>query len=107
MEPSIDEVGETFRGNAGTRHSSSSGTAASRTAGSTAGARDAAIREADSCIAGGPTTDMDHRGVLSDIEFPELFEAFHEVDLFVRRNPWPMLALGFVAGYWLSRSKVR
>ena len=30
-----------------------------------------------------------------------------EVEQFVRRNPWPMLALGFAAGYLLSRSKVR
>jgi hypothetical protein len=65
--------------------------------------------EPDSCIAGPriPTGDTDHRGVLSDVEFPELFEALDEVEQFVRRNPWPMLALGFAAGYWLSRSKAR
>jgi hypothetical protein len=65
--------------------------------------------ERDSCIAGRrmPTTEMDHRGVLSDVEFPELFDAVHEIEQFVRRNPWPMLALGFAAGYWLSRSKAR
>jgi hypothetical protein len=50
---------------------------------------------------------MDHRGILSDVEVPELFEALDEIEQFVRRNPWPMLALGFAAGYWLSRSKGR
>jgi hypothetical protein len=66
--------------------------------------------EGDSCIAGPrtPTTsDMDHRGILSDVEVPELFEALDEIEQFVRRNPWPMLALGFAAGYWLSRSRGR
>ena len=73
------------------------------------GAGDIETAEPDSCVAGPrmPTTDMDHRGVLSDVEFPELFEAFDEIEQFVRRNPWPMLALGFAAGYWMSRSKAR
>lgn len=65
--------------------------------------------EADSCIAGArsPTADTAHLGQLSDAQLPEVFDALHELEEFVRRNPWPMLALGFAAGYWLARSKVR
>ena len=65
--------------------------------------------EPDSCIAGQriPATDTDQRGLLSDLEFSEVFDALHEIEQFVRQNPWPMLALGFAAGYWWSRSKAR
>lgn len=122
MERFVDEVGkESIRPSRG-RNPPVAEPAALRT-GAT-GASESAERgteESDSCIAGQrmpttdriptanriSTTDMDHRGVLSDVEFPELFEALHEVEQFVRRNPWPMLALGFAAGYWLSRSKAR
>ena len=63
----------------------------------------------DSCIAGAriPTGETDHRAPLSNVEVPGLFDAFHELEGFIRRNPWPMLALGFAAGYWLSRNRGR
>ena len=65
--------------------------------------------DTDSCIAGprSPTTDTAHRGLLSDAQLGEVLDALHEFEEFVRRNPWPMLVLGFAAGYWLARSKVR
>jgi hypothetical protein len=104
-------VGEVGRGNtrpSGGRNPPVAEPAALRTE-SAPETRDIEAPEPDSCIAGPrtPTSDMDHRGVLSDVEFPELLEALDEIERFVRRNPWPMLALGFAAGYWLSRSKAR
>jgi hypothetical protein len=51
--------------------------------------------------------DESRRGLLSGVQFPEVVDTFHELEQFVRRNPWPMLAIGFIAGYLLSRSKVR
>ena len=63
----------------------------------------------DACIAGRqtPTFDVDHRGLFSDVRLHDVVDVLHEIEAFVRRNPWPILALGFAAGYLLSRSKVR
>lgn len=77
--------------------------------GSYRGAYSAVGSETDSCVAGQriPTFDVEHRGVLSDVRLHDIVDVLHEIEEFVRRNPWPMLALGFAAGYVLSRSKVR
>jgi hypothetical protein len=109
MERSVDEVGEGHSRRANGRNPPYAEPAVPRVGDTAPPGRDVGRGEADSCIAGAPipTTDIDHRGVLSDVEFPELFDALHEIEQFVRRNPWPMLALGFAAGYWLSRSKAR
>jgi len=63
----------------------------------------------DACIAGRqtPTFDVDHRGLFSDVRLHDVVDVLHDIEAFVRRNPWPILALGFAAGYLLSRSKVR
>ena len=73
------------------------------------GAYSAVQTETDACIAGRqtPTFEVDHRGLFSDVRLHEVVGVLHEIEAFVRRNPWPMLALGFAAGYLLSRSKVR
>jgi hypothetical protein len=109
MERFVDEVGKGRIGLTGGRNPPVAEPAALRADEGASEVCDMGAAEPDSCIAGPriPTGDTDHRGVLSDIEFPELFEALDEVEQFVRRNPWPMLALGFAAGYWLSRSKAR
>lgn len=97
MDQPVDDLGEGSRGTAGLRDIE------------TRASRGAIGDEADSCVGGErtPTMDVDHRGVLSDVRLPEVFDALHEIEQFVRRNPWPILALGFAAGYFLSRSKVR
>ena len=63
--------------------------------------------EPDSCIAGlhVPTNDAYHRDAFSDVRPSETFDVFHEIEQFVRNNPWPLLALGFLAGYLLARGK--
>ncbi|MGD9726642.1 MAG: hypothetical protein AB7G68_21325 [Nitrospiraceae bacterium] len=73
------------------------------------GAYSAVETEPDACIAGRqtPTFEVDHRGLFSDVRLHEVADVLHEIEAFVRRNPWPMLALGFAAGYLLSRSKAR
>lgn len=65
--------------------------------------------EADACIGGARTAswEVPHRGRLSDVEVSEWVDIFHELEEFVRRNPWPVMALGFFVGYVLSRSKGR
>ena len=111
MERFVDEVGKASIRPSRGRNPPVAEPAALRTSESGVSESDeTGTADADSsCIAGQqmPTTDTDHRGVLSDVEFPELFETLREIEQFVRRNPWPMLALGFAAGYWLSRSKAR
>jgi hypothetical protein len=91
------------------RDAPSSETAAMRSGQSVETFDDSDAGGSEACSRGlqDPSTDTDHRGLLSQAEFPELFNALHEIEQFVRRNPWPMMALGFAAGYFLSRSKVR
>lgn len=97
MDQPVDDLGEASCGTAGLQDMEARAS------------RGAIGDEADSCVGGerSPTMDVDHRGVLSDVRVPEVFDALHEIEEFVRRNPWPILALGFAAGYFLSRRKVR
>jgi hypothetical protein len=41
------------------------------------------------------------------VRLHDVVDVLHEIEAFVRRNPWPIVALGVAAGYLLSRSKVR
>jgi hypothetical protein len=109
MERIVNEVGESTLGQSRGRNPPVAEPASLRTDETASRVAGKEAPDADSCIAGTriPTSDTDHRGVLSDVELPGLLDAFHEFEAFVRRNPWPMLALGFAAGYWLSRNRGR
>ena len=109
MERFVGEVGEGRSRRTGARNPPYPDPAAVGSREAVSPADEVGTGEPDSCIGGPrmPTTELDHRGILGDVEFPELFDALHEIEQFVRRNPWPMLALGFAAGYWWSRSKAR
>ncbi len=51
-----------------------------------------------------PSWEVPHRSRLSDVEVTEWVDIFNELQEFVRRNPWPVMALGFLAGYILCRT---